>query len=112
MLLNDTMPRNKEHALHAIGNMLRVSAFCVVFNRMDGYEAHYSLLPLLVNAVPPSECGTPSRSAHVRTALPSFDVLSPIPLACSPSRLVLYVFLQVAKHTFEVIRGGRVKTSY
>jgi len=39
MLLTDSVPRNKEHALHAIGNMVRVSSFCVVFNRMDGMQS-------------------------------------------------------------------------
>ena len=33
----DTSPENKEKALHAIGNMVRSSIFCNVFNRVGGY---------------------------------------------------------------------------
>jgi hypothetical protein len=37
MLLDGGASANsKEHALHAVGNMVRSSAFCLVFNRMDG----------------------------------------------------------------------------
>jgi hypothetical protein len=37
MILNTETPlKDKEHALHAIGNMARSPTFCLVFNHLEG----------------------------------------------------------------------------